>query len=177
MRSSDPSMINCYQDLNTEMSILDAIKSTTSEIDSLVNDEDFDEITLGYLEECLNNLIYKMGAVMIVDSLYSYAERREKIISFYSDYDEFKYRIIALGTIVETRNYDRARSFLNTIETINEEQENFLYSQNIFIDYLTNSTEFELSNEIKQQLEAIAVKDYPLSIYTENILYYIEEFN
>ena len=111
-----------------------------------------------------------MGTVIFENGLYNLEEKIENYIAFYDSYSDFQYRILALGVMIRYNQFDRAEDYLKSIETENEEQIDYLYTQNVNIAFSRNPFNFELTNEQRNRLNEIKSNEDPMSIYAYSIL-------
>jgi len=173
-RSFDSIMGSCEDGINSESEILQLIKDVESSINDIVEDEELtlDEKSylISSLEICKTRLILKMGTVIFENGLYNLEEKIENYIAFYDSYSDFQYRILALGVMIRYNQYDRAEDYLKSIETENEEQIDYLYTQNVNIAFSRNPFNFELTNEQRNRLNEIKSNEDPMSIYAYSIL-------
>jgi len=173
-RSYDALLGTCEDQVNSESEILQLIKDVESNINEIKEDEELSAEEKAYLlsslEICINKLILKMGLIIFENDLYTLEEKIENYVIFYNGYDEFRYRIMALGVMIRYQHYDQAEEYLTSIETENEEQDDYLFTQSINIAFSKNPFTFELNDEERSRLNEIKVKEDPLSIFAYNMI-------
>lgn len=118
-------------------------------------------------ERCLKRLRGLIGIQIINEE----QNGKEKGIEYFSVQPLFSHKIMAYAIIMEAGEYQRASLYLNSLIPENSSQAEFITANNIYQSYLTNRSDFVLSNASKSTLKAIAVKPNELSGYARTIYY------
>lgn len=95
--------------------------------------------------------------------------RIESAIQYTSQMDDFNHKLYAYGLMVESNQLNRARSYLNGLTTSNTEQVNFIQAQNIYLDFLQNRSNYQLTAADHLRLVNIGNGRLPLDGYARSI--------
>ena len=124
----------------------------------------YKEYLINKYSRCIKFLIKKYG-VEIFNQPEISQEDKDEAISFYTERSEFDSKILGLGIMMSKGDYSDAQNYLNTLSTENQEEQDFIFTQAINLDYLSNKGTYELSPANDVLLRNIAEKIQPKSGY------------
>ena len=81
----------------------------------------------------------------------------------------FKDSIIAYGILVNIGDLSRARNVLNSLNPKTAEESDFIYVQDINLDYLENPVAYAITSEVIGDLYSIGLSDGPYSGYSRSL--------
>jgi len=168
----------CGGPFKTKQEILDRIASIEAYIDQIENTNYPSAAYKAYLlakyQRCLDRLLAQTG-VIILDPDKTPANdphglvRMEEFISFYSALPEFNYHLLAYGMMLQLNDISRARTYLNSLTANTIEKQDFVWAQNINLDYLEKLDSYVLDAADEATLFSIANKQFPLAGYARSI--------
>lgn len=142
-----------------------------AEIERLKNDPNISPLLKKWLiaryERCLKKLI----GLIALEIVKTTGDGREQAITYLSNQALFSHKIMAYGLIAESGDYSRAASYLNAIPTVSSGESEFVQSQNLFLNYITQGENFVLTNQQKTSLKAIAKSENEWSGFARTIYY------
>jgi hypothetical protein len=148
---------------------IDMVNALLDEIDRLENDNTINYWVKRWLiakyRRCINSVQKSFVKILLDDG------RTEDAINHLSVLPSFRLRIMAYALMMNAHEVDRARAYINSLNTDGEGEQAFVQSQNIYLDYLNNRSSFELSNADRNYLLSVARDKNPYSGYTRSIYY------
>ena len=168
----------CGGPFKDKQEILDRIASIEAYITQIENttypSAAYKEYLLAKYQKCLDRLLAQTGIIILVPDKEPVGDphgllRMEEFISFYSANSDFNYQILAYGMMVQLNDITRARTYLNSLTANTTEKQDFVWAQNINLDYLENTTNYVLAVSDETQLYTIARKSDPLAGYARSI--------
>lgn len=100
-----------------------------------------------------------------VDSL----ANKDAAINYFNGCGDFMNKTTAYGIMVTFGEYNRARTYLESLEVQNIDESNFKWVQGINLDYLQNMFEYSLVEEDRLRLEQIGRADGSLNGYARSL--------
>lgn len=85
--------------------------------------------------------------------------------------ESFRYKAIALGLLTHAGDYSAASEYLTSINAERSSEADFVYAQSIWLDYLMDRGNYELSDADSTYLRQVAMKDN-LHSYAARGIYY-----
>ncbi|MEL6867931.1 MAG: T9SS type A sorting domain-containing protein, partial [Bacteroidota bacterium] len=168
----------CGGPFKTKQEILDKIASIEAYIDQIKNttypSETYKNYLLAKYNRCLKRLLAQIGIIILVPDKEPTDDpdgllRMEDYIAFYSARPEFNYQLLAYGMMIQLNDINRARTYLNGLLADTPEKQDFVWAQNINLDYLDNTTTYTLSPSDEAALLTVAKKRFPLAGYARSI--------
>ncbi|HZV70177.1 MAG TPA: M4 family metallopeptidase [Saprospiraceae bacterium] len=161
-----PSSCECGQGAN---GCINSIASIRTDIIDAKNNEflsgEEKELLLAQYQRCLDDLIRQY----ILDVLGR--GDVEDVISYLSIQPEFRYRIMAYGIMNHNLEFDRSRDYIDTLTVSQDEEEDFVTAQKIYLDYITDIDSFILQPYDKYLLRQAGEKFNPYAGYARSIFY------
>ncbi len=153
--------------------IEDAIFALTIELNALETDLDKEtylsaewleiKFQITEVERCIQQMNLSLIRVR------GEADEMIELISFFSNH-EFFYKVQVYGMFVHSENYEGARTYLNSLTTIDEEQTDLVFVQNLNLDRMQDR-EYVLSTADSTQLRAIGMKKLPYAGYARSLYF------
>jgi len=180
---SSPGIINvrtfCSGPFKTKQQILDKIAEIQSAIINIENDSSLSQVYKDYLlriyKRCLHKLQVQIMVVILLpesedaDGIGHDGQRIEAAINYASSLPLFEQQILAYGLMVNTGQLTRARQYINGIASTSTSETNFVWAQNINLDYLSDVQNYVLSPQAESTLFAIGKGIAPLDGYARSI--------
>ncbi|MEM8908274.1 MAG: T9SS type A sorting domain-containing protein, partial [Bacteroidota bacterium] len=168
----------CGGPFKTKLEITNRIASIQAYITQIENttypSENYKKYLLAKYNRCLDRLLAQVGIVILdpeeepIDDPKGQL-RKEDFIAFYSAQSDFNYQILAYGMMLQFDEIGRARTYLNALIADTEEKQDFVWAQNLYLDYLENRAGYTLSSSDEIQLLDYAQKRFPLAGYARSI--------
>ncbi len=149
----------------------DAIEAIRKEIRRLENDNSIEPLVKEWLFAKYRQCIDKLMRTLVQSSLFR--GEGEQIISYLSSQPEFRYQIMAYGIMNHIQDYDASRVYLNTLTPNTQAQTDFVSTQNIYLDYITDIDGFKLSSSNELTLENAGSMENELSGYARAIYFHL----
>jgi hypothetical protein len=148
-------------------------QSLKAEIAGLKNDATISPLLKKWLiaryERCLKKLI-GLIALQIVKNT---GDGREQAVTYLTNQELFSHKIMAYALIAESGDYARAENYLTSLPTSNTGESDFVVAQNLYLDFLTEGKDFELTSQQRSALEGMAKAENEWSGFARTIYYLI----
>jgi Secretion system C-terminal sorting domain/Right handed beta helix region len=166
--------IETFCGINTNMSIAQLKTGRNAILQSIANlgtiSNTIQQLQSRAYKSCLERVENLIGQKMLHPSSTDINAGKEQAISFFSASDmDFMGKISAYGVMVHQRELIRARNYLNSLTTQNQEEINFIGVQNINLDYLDQPFSYQLSVANKNYLYLIGTLDGSLNGYARSL--------
>ncbi len=159
----------CNTEGLTQQQIQDRIDELNILLTQVIVNESLTDFTREYLirtyRRCMIRLWLSLGNFFQSTDNPPDAVRKEEVINAYMGSGEFQYQILAYGILVYYDEYNRARNLLANMSPQTTEEQEFVWVQNINLDYLQTRENYLLSPTDEATLTAIALKSDPYSGY------------
>jgi hypothetical protein len=123
---------------------------------------------LGY-RKCQSTLIFKFIELNLLETSIDFNDMIDSLFTLLDNRSEFIYKMNAYGLLVYSRNYTRARQYLNSVTKSNQDETDFGIVQNINMNYLTNTLNYAPSQNTLDTLYTIGVKIHPYAGYARSL--------
>ncbi len=160
-------------DINEDMS-LDLLKNKRNEllktIESSGAQTSDQQLHISEYRTCVAEIENLIGRKMLAPQSTEVGTGKENAIAFFSSQGmDFLNKTTAYGIMVASSEYDRASAYLNSLETQNQEQLDFIKVQHINLDYLSNQQEYQVTSETKDYLYKVGKTDGSLNGYARSL--------
>ncbi len=145
------------------------IATIQAEIDRLLTDTSVSPWEREWLIARYRKCIDKYTKIIALEIIQQ--EGLESAINFLQGQEGIRYQYLAYSLMVRNLELARARSFLNGLIINSQEDSDFVFTQNIYLDYLEQGDDYILSNSDKQTLKNKGEKANPLSGFVRSIYY------
>ncbi len=120
---------------------------------------------LARLQGCLEKLIGKVG----IDFLFENSDGKENAKLYFINQQEFRHKIKAYAIMLHYNQLENANNFINNLAVTKEEEIDFVYAQNLYLQYLTNINEFTISSVAREKLRTNGLKSNKYSGFSRTI--------
>ena len=162
----------CNPRLNLD-SIDIAIQYVEGQINSIQNDlsisPNIRQALLYMYKRCLKRLYARKFDLLVTDNELSLAR------SLYSSTVDFDEKINVFGSYIYENDYLQARSYLNSISTTQEKELDFIWTQNVLLDYIEQRSEFTISQQQSDSINNILNKAHQYSSYARSLEYLLND--
>ena len=145
------------------------IKAIEAEIMHLENDTSINHWVRRWLiakyKRCLDRLKKTLVRGLLNEG------RIEEAIDFLSIQDAFRLRILAYGIMMNNHEINRAKSYLSSLYVNSSGESDFVFVQNLFLDYKLANRNYTLNNVDRAALALAANAKNPYSGYARSIYY------
>lgn len=159
-------------DVSAYASITDLIaarQQIQGQLNALPSQYSPDSWELGYWTEiyqiCIQKIDDLVGRKSFVLGSTDPLANKEAAISYFSSFGGFMNKTTAYGIMVTFGEYNRARTYLETLPAQSADEMNFKWVQGINLDYLQNMFEYNLVEADRLQLAQIGRTDGPYNGY------------
>ena len=150
-----------------------AIQYVEGQIVSIENDFSLSpgikQALLSMYKRCLKRLYTRKFDLLIEDDEYILAR------NLYNSTVDFDEKINVYGSYIHEADYANARSYLNTISTTEEKELDFIWTQNVLIDYLEQRDGFSITQQQLDSINTILNKVHQYSSYARSLEYLIND--
>lgn len=178
-----PGVINirrfCQGPFKSKQDYLDKISEIQATILTTENDNSLTAAYRAYLLRIYRKCLHWLQAQIIVvilepavddpDGITDPQQRMEAAIQYGMTLPLFDQQILALGLMVNTDQLSRARTYLNSIPQTTAAQSDYVWAQNLYLDYLATMSQYTLSAQDETTLFAIGKGIDPLDGYARSI--------
>jgi hypothetical protein len=144
-----------------------AINLLKAEILRIQNDTNLNPWTKQWLidkyKKCLDRLI-KQKAKEDKDQ-----SGRESAVQFLLSHPEFRYQSMAYGLVVESGDITRSRTMLNNLSPSDIGETEFVQSQNVLLDYLSDRSGYNAPSTSLSALYSAGLRKHPLAGFSRSI--------
>jgi hypothetical protein len=148
---------------------IDMVNALIAEIDRLDGDDTVNEWVKRWLiakyRRCITSVQKSFVKLLLDDG------RTEDAINHLSALPSFRLRIMAYALMMNAHEIDKARTYLNSLNTDGEGEQAFVNAQNIYLDYLLDRSDYKLDNSDRNYLLSVSTDKNPYSGYIRSIYY------
>ncbi len=96
---------------------------------------------------------------------------REEAIAFLTSSPYFRYQIMAYGLMVDKEEYSRARALLDGLNSVRDDEYDFVSVQQVYLDYLEARDTYVLAPGDRDMIYNVGEKRLPLSGFARTVYY------
>ncbi len=148
---------------------IDLVEALKDEIVRLGNDLSINQWVRDWLIakyiRCINENSKSVAKLLIKEG------RTDDAINYLSAQPSFRLRIMAYALMMNAHEIERAMIYLNSLNTDGEGEQDFVNSQNIYLNYLSNRDGYALNKTDRNYLLSVARDKNPYSGYVRSIYY------